>query len=99
LWRLIGASGPLVTNLDRTVHGCPGEGNIAEIEARGDLHRIRSGFPNPYWDLFENVCRFDEPAGIAGSRLAGDSRSAANAARLVVAMVADTIYLRERLSY
>jgi hypothetical protein len=99
LWRLIGSSGPLVTNLDRTCHGRAGDGNMAEIEARDDLHRIRSGFPHAYWNLFENVCRFDEPAGIAGSRLAGDTRSAASAARLVVAMVADTVYMRERLSY
>jgi len=89
----------MVTNFDRTIHGRGGEGNTAEIEARDELHRIRSGFPHAYWDLFENVCRFDEPAGTAGSRLAGERRSAASAARLVVAMVADTIYLRERLSY
>jgi hypothetical protein len=99
LWRQIGSSGRLVSRLDRTVFGAPGEGNLAEIEARDDLHRIKSGFPAPYWDLFENVCRFDEPAGPAGLRLASDSRSAAGAARIVVVMVADTIYLRERLSY
>ena len=99
LWRLIGSSGRLVTNFDRTVFGGAGEGNLAEIEARDSIHRIRSGFPLAYWDVFENVCRFDEPAGAAGSRLANDSRSAAGAARLVVGLIAETIFMRERLSY
>lgn len=99
LWHLIDCGPRLVANLDRTVFGCPGNGNPREIEARGDIHRIKSGFPLPYWSVFEDVCRHDEPAGYAGSRLASDSRTATTAARLVVAMVADTIYMRERLSY
>lgn len=99
LWRLIDAGPRLVANLDRTVFGCPGDGNAAEVEARDDIHRIKGGFPRQYYEVFENVCRFDEPAGTAGSRLANDNRSASNAARLVVGMIADMIYLRERLSY
>lgn len=99
LWRFIDCGPRLVANLDRTVFGCPGNGNPREIEARDDLHRMKNGFPLAYWDVFENVCRHDEPAGTAGSRLAGDNRTAASAARLVVGMVADMIYMRERLSY
>jgi hypothetical protein len=99
LWRLIDAGPRLVANLDRTVFGCPGDGNAAEVEARDDLHRIKTSFPRQYFEVFEMVCRFDEPAGTAGSRLANDSRSASNAARLVVGMIADMIFERERLSY
>ena len=99
LWELTNTSGRLVANLDRTVFGCPGDGHSAEIEARDDLHRIKSGFPLPYWDVFENVCRFDEPAGVAGSRLAEDDVTRRTMARTIVCMVADMIYMRERLSY
>lgn len=99
LWELTSASGRLVANLDRTVFGCPGDGNLAEIEARDDLHRIRTGFPAPYWSIFENVCRFDEPAGMAGSKLAEDDVTRRTMARAIVCMVADMIYMRERLSY
>lgn len=99
LWRLVESGPRLVANLDRTIFGCPGEGHLAEIEARDALDRIRRGFPYPYWDVFERVCRWDEPAGTAGSRLANVSRAAKEAARLTVCLIADMIYLRERLSY
>lgn len=99
LWELTSASTRLVANLDRTIFGTPGNGNIAEIEARNDLHRIRSGFPAKYWAVFENVCRFDEPAGVAGSKLAEDDETRRSMARAVVCMVADMIFERERMSY
>jgi hypothetical protein len=99
LWRAIDCGPRLVANLDRTVFGSHGDGHPREVEARSDIHRIKSGFPLQFWDVFENVCRHDEPAGTAGSRLANDSRSASAAARTVVGLIADTIYMRERLSY
>lgn len=102
LWDLTESSTRLVANFDRTVFGCPGNGNDAEIEARSDLHRIIDIFRHPldeYYRVFENVCRFDEPAGKAGSRLSRNNRDSVTAARLIVCMVADTIYQRERLSY
>ena len=99
LWRLVENGPRLVANLDRTVFGCPGEGHFAEIAARDSIDRIRRGFPHPYWDVFERVCRWDEPAGTAGSRLANVSRAANEAARLTVCLIADMIHLRERLSY
>ncbi len=99
LWRLTSASGRLVANLDRTVFGAPGDGNMAEIEARDDLKRIKAGFPFKYWDVFENVCRFDEPAGVAGSSLAVDDVSRRTMARTIVLMVADIIFERERLTF
>ena len=99
LWQIVDAGPRLAMNWEQSIFGCSGDGNLAEIQAREDLQRIRSGFPSAYWDVFENVVRFDEPAGIAGSRLASVSRSAAEGARLVVCLIADTIYLRERLTY
>lgn len=99
LWELTSTSGSLVANLDRTVFGCPGDGNMAEIQARTDLQRIKTGFPARYWSVFENVCRFDEPAGVAGSKLAEDDVTRRTMARTIVCMVADMIFMRERLSY
>jgi hypothetical protein len=47
-----------------------GQGNgWAEQEALDDLKRIKSYIPAKYWAVFENVCRFDETAGFAGSAL------------------------------
>jgi len=99
LWDAISTSGGLVANLDRTVFGSPGEGNMREIEARDDLHRIKGYFPAKYWNVWENVCRFDEPAGYAGSRLTECKNDATAAARIVVQFVADVISMKERLSY
>lgn len=66
------------------------------IEAREDLHRIQNYIPAGYWQVFENVCRFDEPAGVAGSRL-GSSRGAEDRAHTIVCFVADLIAMHERL--
>lgn len=70
---------------------------VSLIEARQDLYRIQDYVPKPYFDIFENVCRFDEPAGIAGSRMGFGSRSAQDRAHTIVCMVADTIAMREGL--
>ena len=99
LWRLVESGQRTTTNWSQTVFGVGGEGHFLEVQARDDLQRIRSGFPSTYWDVFENVLRFDEPAGTAGSRLSNVSRSAKEAARLIVCLIADTIYMRERLTY
>lgn len=69
----------------------------SEIEARHDLHRIRGYIPAKYWDVYENVVRFDEPAGVAGSKLGLVSRSACDRAHQVVCFVADIIHMNERL--
>ncbi|HEX8553184.1 MAG TPA: hypothetical protein VF695_00620 [Sphingomonas sp.] len=99
LWSLTEVPARVVANLDRAVFGSPGDGNVREIEARHDLHRIRGGFPPAYWSVFENVVRFDEPAGLAGSKLAADDKQRRAKAHVVVCFVADMIVMRERLSY
>lgn len=99
LWDAIGTSGGLVANLDRTVFGSPGDGNVREIEALNDLHRIKGYVPDKYFSIYENVVRFDEPAGFAGSRLTECKNDQVSAARTVVQFVADIIAMKERLSY
>jgi hypothetical protein len=98
-WSLIGGSSGLVANLDRTVFGSPGEGNHREIDARENLHRMKGLVPAKHWDCFENVVRFDEPAGQAGSRLTENTANREVIARACVQFVADVIFMKERMSY
>lgn len=77
------------------------EGNaLRVIQAREDLWRIIDYFPGPlrtYWACFENICRFDMPAGVAGSALSESSRTNEARANQVLRFVADYIAMRERL--
>lgn len=98
LWSRIGTSGGMVANLDRTVFGCPGEGHAGEVDARNSLQRFREHVGPAYWSIFENVIRFDEPAGIAGSRLSGPSSKNEDRARHCVLMVANIVAYKERLA-
>lgn len=66
----------------------------SQSEALAELRQLKAGVPPRYWSIFENVCRFDEPAGTAGSRLATNSRSAVDAAKLTVAFAASLIAMR-----
>lgn len=94
LWGQLGGKS-LVMNFDR-IGGGQGNG-WAEQEALDDLARFKGYIPSKYWTVFENVCRFDEPAGTAGSSLSTNARSSIDTARVVVMFVADIIAMRERL--
>lgn len=72
---------------------------MREHQALSDLARIKGYFPAKYWCVFENVCRFDEPAGVAGSKLATNKDEHVAAARMTVKFVASVIAQNERLSY
>lgn len=99
LWRLAGIQQPVTANYGERI---PGYGNAEvrnahEIEARKDLHRIQGYFPAKYWNVWENVCRHGEPAGVAGSRLGSSGRPAQERAYTIVCFVADIIAMKERL--
>ena len=68
------------------------------IEAKADLRRIERYIPPAYFSVFENVCRFDEPAGVAGSRLGFGERSGQDRAHTIVCFVADIIAMKENLA-
>ncbi|WP_267395552.1 MULTISPECIES: hypothetical protein [unclassified Sphingomonas] len=70
---------------------------MSQQEALDELQRLKDRTPRPYWDVYENVCRFDEEAGTAGSRLASNSRSAVDAAKTTVAFTASLIAMWRRL--
>jgi hypothetical protein len=101
-WELSGLKQRVTANYGERV---PGEGSnelrVAEkLAARADLYRVMDYFPFPldaYWNVFENVCRFDMPAGVAGLALSQSSRSADARAHQVVCFVADYIGSKERI--
>jgi hypothetical protein len=97
LWAKLGSQS-VVIDFER-VRGLPHGEGYSQHEALAEIHRIKSAYPLAYWDVFERVCRFDEPAGTAGSRLSNIKRSAEIAARTIVCFIADMIATRERLSY
>ncbi len=70
---------------------------MSQQEALDELQRLKNRTPRPYWDVYENVCRFDEEAGLAGSRIASNSRSAVDAAKTTVAFTASLIAMWRRL--
>lgn len=71
---------------------------VRNIQARKDLDRIEGYVPPHWWECFENVCRFDEPAGVAGSSLGYGSRNADVRAHMIVVCTADLIAREERLT-
>ncbi|MES3152538.1 hypothetical protein [Sphingomonas faeni] len=95
LWARLGGKG-LVMDLSRIPGAGQGNG-WSEQEALDDLKRIKGYFPNKYWAVYENVCRFDEPAGFAGSALTECRNDQVAAARTTVQFVADVIAMKERL--
>lgn len=70
---------------------------MSQQEALNELDWMKRRLPRPYWDCYENVCRFDEEAGKAGSRLASNSRSAVDAAKTTVAFTSSLIAMWKRL--
>lgn len=98
LWGRAGDQPGLVADFNRIPGGKGGDG-MAQHEALSDLARIKDYFPAKWWNVFENVCRFDEPAGVAGSKLAKNKDEHVAAARITVKFVASIIAHRERLSY
>lgn len=102
LWR-IAAKQPNVTAKygERIVSGGDAEAHATDVlEARDKLWRIIDYFPGPlrtYWGVFEAVCRFNVPAGVAGGELTVTSRTADTRAHQVVCFVADYIAMQEKL--
>ena len=100
LWGILG-HGPKVTATygERTPRGNVEYRAINEIEAREDITRIEGYFPGllrTYWHVFENVCRWGMPAGVAGGDLGYGTRSGDVRAHQIVCFVADFIAAKER---
>jgi hypothetical protein len=92
LWTRASATGRAI---DLTVDRVDAPLGWSQNEALDELMRLKDGVPRAYWEVFENVCRFDEEAGVAGSRLATNSRSAVDAAKITVAFTASLVAMRK----
>ena len=102
LWDRVGLRQRLTASYGERM---PGGGDteaatVGTLQARDDLYRIIDYFPGPlrtYFGVFENICRHDMPAGVAGSNLCQSNRTAEARAHQVVCFVADIIHMKERL--
>lgn len=90
LWERAARDTGLVMDLTKII-GLPPSSGWSQQEALDELASFKNQIPAIYWEVFENVCRWDEPAGVAGSRLATNKRSAIDRAQLCVRFVADLI--------
>jgi hypothetical protein len=102
IWDLIGISQSTTARYDEPsakAHdaGDSGKRILSKMDADSDLARIKSYIPEPYWRVFENCVRFDEPTGVLGSRFTSPSKTEKTRAHTIVCFVGDIIAQRERL--
>lgn len=100
LWRLAGIEQKVTASYGERIagYGSSERRALTEIKARQDLHRMQDYFPGTlttYWQVFENVCRHGQSAGVAGAALGFGSRSAQDRAHTIVCFVADFISSKE----
>ena len=93
LWAIVGSGPRVVANysgIRATGSGGRGdrEGYLAALTTLGAYSRE---FPAYVWEAFENVVRFDEPAGKVGSRMANNSAQQQAHAKACVGFVASKI--------
>jgi hypothetical protein len=89
LWERLG-SASLVANYDGVGGGSDGDG-WTQQEAFSQLAEYQGEIPFAYWQVFENVCRWDMAAGQAGSHLARSRPSQIAAAKQCVGFVASLV--------
>ena len=102
LWSILGTEPRTTSGYGESIRG---GGNSTEserviqrqLDAKADLARLNGYVPEPYWRVFENAIRFDEPAGVIGSREGWASKSGKTRALAYVQFVADLIAMNERL--
>jgi hypothetical protein len=93
-WEARGHIGKLCATYEPTVGA--GGGNVArDVELRDELDKMKALFPPSYWDVFENVCRWGQPAGVACSEWANNSPQAIAQAKAIVGMVANIIAMKQ----
>jgi hypothetical protein len=92
-WHRLG--GPRLTAHygERMPRGGPSDG-VNQADALIELRTRAELVPAPYWQVFENVARWNEPAGVAGSRFANNTAQSIAAAKAIVGLVAGVIALR-----
>lgn|GEM_PF-3292601 len=91
LWTKAGRMRGLVAGYGARVAGSDHGDGMAQQMALDQLARWKRMVCSEFWDVFEAVCRHQEPAGKAGSRLANNAPQAQACARTVVRIVASVI--------
>jgi len=79
------------------IPGMPGGTGLLQQYALDDLAWLKHRIPLAYWDVFENICRWNMLAHIAGVKLADGNRRRNDRALLVVQFVADLVAAWKRL--
>lgn len=95
-WEAWGVIGRQCANYSPT-SGTGGGNVVRDVELRDELDEMRAMFPPAYWRVFEGVCRWGMPAGVAGSDLARNNPQAISAARAIVGLIANMIAQRKGL--
>lgn len=92
-WEIIG-NPPVTAKYGERIKGGTGDGLTAHV-AKQDIEYYQSLLnAPPYWAVFENVVRWNQPAGIAGSDLASNPASRIASAKTVVGMVASVLAMK-----
>lgn len=91
-WESQGIIGRLTAAYEPTIGGQSNHEYI--VEMREELIYTERQFPPAYWRVFEQVARFGQPAGVAGSDLASNTPQATATAKAIVGMVASMIAMQ-----
>lgn len=95
LWCAAGDVGRLVANLDRIGGGIAGrERGIDQAEALTQLALYRRQFR--WWDVFEDLVRFDVPATVAGEIFGVGNGARIERCKLTVAHIASAIAVQRK---
>lgn len=89
-WEARGVIGRQCANYSPTCGSGGGE-VVRDIELRDELDDMKALFPDRHWFVFENVVRWGQPAGVAGSDFANNDPQAIASARAIVGMIANMI--------
>lgn len=91
LWVRAGTEGRLTANYGATIMGSGRDDDWTQNEALAQLGVFKDRLPQHTWDCFENVVRWEEPAGVAGSRFASNTPQAIAHAKASVGFVLSMI--------
>jgi hypothetical protein len=95
LWKVVGSGSRLTGRYDPSALIRSTGSRVADQEAYRSalltLGAYQEQFPARIWEAFENVVRWDEPAGVAGSRMANHPAERRAHAKASVGFVASKI--------
>lgn len=84
----------IIANYGERIHGGQNDG-IGETEALSELKWMAQDIPDRFWSVFENVARWNEPAGVAGSAWAKNTPQQIQSAKVITGFVACLIAQRK----